>query len=538
MDAASPQIPGLSDLALIGEGGFASVYRATQVAFGREVAVKVLRARPSDGDALTRFERERIALGAVGGHPHIVTVHESGQTTDGRLYLVMSLERRGSLADRLLASGPLPWQEVVAIGVALAGALESAHRAGVLHRDVKPENVLVSAYGEVKLSDFGIARVTGGAETTTGLVTASLLHAAPEVLDGQRPTTAADVYSLTSMLCCLLGGRPPFSRATDESIAPLVARIATAPLPDYRTMGIPDTLQHLLEWGCAKDPARRAPSAADLGHALEACAASSGITVRPMLLEERAHTASAAAGPPPAPAPPALPTAPAVVAPGRSRSRAVVAVVAVTAVVVAIGIGLMAALGLFDAPEQPIADDGQATSTATPPADLDATLAAALLTGADLPGEGWGDAALDTSGLAAFDICGVPPPLETAQATTESGLQRGADLLPDLAFSTVTAYPDAEAAHAAWQSLHDAVGSCETYTVDPGVEVALSGFAPEAVGEEGFRYAVRSRTAGLELTSNVVVTRRGPYLVTVEATDAVDAAGVAALAATVLERLP
>jgi hypothetical protein len=263
-------IDGLEDPVVVGEGGFALVYRARQPAFRREVAVKVLTVGDLDDEAALRFERECQAMGAVSGHPHIVTVHGAGFTATGRPYLVMAYLPGGSLQEHVDREGPLGWTAATLQGVHLAGALETAHRAGIVHRDVKPGNVLLSGYGEVQLTDFGIARIAGARETARGVVTASVAHAAPEVVDGQRPSVAADVYSLASTLHELLAGRPAFVRPGDQSILPVLRRIGDEPPPDLRPRGIPDGVVAVLERAMAKDPAGRFATAADFGRALQA----------------------------------------------------------------------------------------------------------------------------------------------------------------------------------------------------------------------------------------------------------------------------
>src|SRR5205807_6212098 len=141
------------------------------------------------------------------GHPNIVTVYDSGFTKSGVPYLAMEYLARGSLFDQVKSAGPQRWEEVLGLGVRLAGALETAHRQGVLHRDIKPENVLMSNFGEPKLADFGIAHVVGGPES--GSVQLSVLHAPPEVVEGKAATEASDVYALASTLFTLAWGRPP-----------------------------------------------------------------------------------------------------------------------------------------------------------------------------------------------------------------------------------------------------------------------------------------------------------------------------------------
>ena len=225
-------IEGYEDAAVVGRGGYAVVYRARQRSFNRTVAVKVLSVVDLDEAAKRRFDRERAAIGALSGHPNIVTVYDSGFTGAGVPYLAMEYLARGSLADQLSQSGPRRWQDVLALGVRLAGALETAHRMGVLHRDIKPENVLMSNFGEPKLADFGIAHVVGGPETRSGSIELSVLHAPPEVVDGKTASNASDVYGLASTLFTLVHGRPPFFHEDDESLIPLLLRIATAPLPE------------------------------------------------------------------------------------------------------------------------------------------------------------------------------------------------------------------------------------------------------------------------------------------------------------------
>ncbi len=182
------EIPGVEDLTEIGRGGMAVVYKGRQPTFSRDVAVKVVTVAGVDERLRHRFEQELQAVGALSEHPNIITVHGAGETSDGLPYLIMGFQPAGSLADRLRTRGPVPWAEVADIGVKMAGALESAHRAGVLHRDIKPENILVSSFGEPVLADFGIARLEGGAHlTASGMVTGTPAHTAPEALQGQPP---------------------------------------------------------------------------------------------------------------------------------------------------------------------------------------------------------------------------------------------------------------------------------------------------------------------------------------------------------------
>ncbi len=266
-----PVLPGLSGFEEVGRGGFGIVYGAFDARFGRRVAVKIIRDSGLGRDVRARFERECLAIGSVSGHPNIVAVYDSGVTDGGDLYLVMEFLGGGSARQRLRDKGPATPEQAVRVGIGLAGALETAHRAGIVHRDIKPENILYSDYDVPKLVDFGIARVQFGYQTRTGLLSATLNHAAPEVVGGSSPGSAvADVYSLASVLYTLLAGQPPFYGGLEDSLVPLISRIVTQPAPDLAvTAGVPEHLARVVARGLAKDPVQRYPSAAEFGAALQ-----------------------------------------------------------------------------------------------------------------------------------------------------------------------------------------------------------------------------------------------------------------------------
>ncbi|MBQ0905764.1 protein kinase [Micromonospora sp. U21] len=302
-------VVGCTDAVEIGRGGFGVVYRAWQPDFSRWVAVKVL-AADWHGPSRSRFERELKVLGRLSDHPHIVTLHQAGRTAAGNPYLLMAYEEGGSLAVRLAAEPDDParrWVAATAGGIAVAGALETAHRAGVLHRDVKPENILISRYGEPKLADFGLARPRSVKPDPAGRrVTTSVLHAAPEILRGEPAAVTADVYALASTVLHWIRGRPVFDPETSDGepttdaqgggrrvgvggtaapeLARLLRRIATEPVPDLRPSGVPDTVCAVLERALAKDPARRHPSAAAFAEALQQAQEATGQPVTPFVL--------------------------------------------------------------------------------------------------------------------------------------------------------------------------------------------------------------------------------------------------------------
>ena len=287
MTALDLAIDGIEDAAEIGRGGFATVYAASQPQFKRTVAVKVLDVGALDEENQHRFERECEAMGTLSSHPRIVTVHDAGVTADGRPFLVMEHMSGGSVGDRLRSQGAIPWREAIDIAINIAQALDAAHGRGVIHRDVKPDNILVSEFGEAQLSDFGIARVTGGQETRAGVVTASLSHAPPEVLEGSRPTAQSDIYSLASTLYAMIAGTTPFERSTDETQIPQIRRIiAEAPAP-LEIVGMPAAVASVVERGLAKDPAARPRAALEFGIDLARAASGNGASGGPDSAETR-----------------------------------------------------------------------------------------------------------------------------------------------------------------------------------------------------------------------------------------------------------
>ena len=215
----------------------------------------------SSGETLDDDERERRflaecrAVGRLSGHPAVVTVHDAGTTADGRPYLVMEHLPGGSLHDRLRASGPLTWAEATDVGVHVADALSAAHDTGILHRDVKPANVLLDETGAPKLADFGIARLAEGTATATGHVLGTILYTPPEVLSGRRPAPTADVWALGAMLHTLLTGRSPFQGSEDEPPAASIARVLRSEPPELP--GHPPARPHRPDRGHARPPSPR-----------------------------------------------------------------------------------------------------------------------------------------------------------------------------------------------------------------------------------------------------------------------------------------
>jgi serine/threonine-protein kinase PknK len=262
------EVPGYRILARAGEGGFSVVYRAHQQRLERIVALKVLSVDAVDDDTMRRFERECQITGRLTGHPNVVTVLDTGMTSGGRPYISMDYFERGSLRDRLSREGPLPVPDVLRIGVKIAGALAATHEAEVLHRDVKPQNILVSRYGEPALADFGVARLVDSSEAThTNAFTPH--HAAPEVVNGEPPGVTSDVYALASSMYQLLAGGPAFRTGSGSGIGPLMMRILNEPPPPISRPDLPPQVFDVIVKAMAKAPGDRYPSAVAFANALQ-----------------------------------------------------------------------------------------------------------------------------------------------------------------------------------------------------------------------------------------------------------------------------
>ncbi|MGK2881530.1 MAG: Kelch repeat-containing protein [Mycobacterium sp.] len=274
---------GFTEAREVGRGASGVVYRCHQVSLGRTVAIKVL-ASDLDPQSRERFLREGYAMGRLSGHPNIVNILQVGVTPSGRPYIVMPYHRGDSLASRLQQFGAMSWPEALRIGVKLCGALETAHKSGTLHRDIKPGNVLLTDYGEPQLSDFGIARITGGYETVTGVFSGTIAFTAAEVLSGEQPSVVADVYSLAATLYTLIAGNAAHDNRSGEQLIAQYMRITTAPIPDLRPRGIPDTVCKVIEQAMSLHPDERPSTAEDFGHLLQAAQRQNGLPTDTMAL--------------------------------------------------------------------------------------------------------------------------------------------------------------------------------------------------------------------------------------------------------------
>ncbi|MFF4193091.1 protein kinase [Nonomuraea sp. NPDC001831] len=271
--------PGYRVLDQAGQGGFAVVYRAYQERLDRVVALKVLSVDRVDQRTMRRFQRELRLTGRLTGHPHVVTVFDTGVTRSGKPYIAMDFFENGSLRDRVRKEGPLGVPDVLRAGVKLAGALAAVHEAGVLHGDIKPQNILVSRYGEPAIADFGVARVVDNAEISATSQAFTPLHAAPEVLTGQPHSVSGDIYSLGSTLYHLLAGQPAFHNPADPSIAPLMYRVLSLDPPPINRPDVPPAVFGTILHAMSKQPGLRPGSARELAWRLQEVQAELGLPV-------------------------------------------------------------------------------------------------------------------------------------------------------------------------------------------------------------------------------------------------------------------
>lgn len=251
----------------IGEGGMAVVYKARCTFLDRWVAIKILRDQYANNpEFVDRFQREARAAARLA-HPNIVSIYDVGED-QGRHFIVMEYVQGENLKDYLSRRGPLTPQTVAEMGQQVAAALAHAHCRGIIHRDIKPHNLLVSPEGQVKVTDFGIARAAAASSLTeTGVVLGSVHYFSPEQAQGGAVDARSDIYALGVVLYELLTGEPPFTG--DSPIAIALSHLdseppAVAELCPY----VPEDLEQAIMKAMAKDPAHRYQTAGELNRAL------------------------------------------------------------------------------------------------------------------------------------------------------------------------------------------------------------------------------------------------------------------------------
>jgi len=253
------------------------VYRARYVVNGRQVALKMLPGDISDKIALARFEREVEVLKTMK-HPNIVRCF-GGVCEDKRRFYAMELLEGGSLEDQLVARGKLPWEQVIQYGLQMCAALDYSHEKGVVHRDVKPSNFLISPDGQLKLSDFGLASVTSGRKiTAAGKTAGTFLYMAPEQIRGQEVTPRTDLYALGCVLFELVTGHVPFLGETPGATLHMHCQ-APPPRPTESALDCPLHLERVVLKLLEKDAASRFQTASEVARELRSI--SQTVTVTP-----------------------------------------------------------------------------------------------------------------------------------------------------------------------------------------------------------------------------------------------------------------
>jgi hypothetical protein len=253
----------------LGEGGMATLWRALDQQLDREVAVKILRPQYSaDPGFAARFKQEARSAASLS-HPNIVSVYDYGTDPDGETqYIVMELVEGRDLASVLRERGRISIEDAVQVAIATASALEAAHRRGIVHRDVKPGNILITEEGDVKVTDFGIARAVSEASmTVTGTTLGSVHYFSPEQARGDEVTGRSDVYALGIVLYEMITGRRPFE---GDSAAGVALKRLTDPPPRPMVAGqpLPPGLEAILRRALEREPAQRFPDAGSFAEAL------------------------------------------------------------------------------------------------------------------------------------------------------------------------------------------------------------------------------------------------------------------------------
>lgn len=249
---------------LLGTGGMAQVFLARDRMLGRDLALKVLKEHyAKDERFVGRFWREAQSAAALN-HPNVVQIYDQGRAEDGRYYIAMEYVPGGSLENLILRCGPLGLSEAARLASQVAEALDAAHRRGIVHRDIKPQNVLIDEAGDAKVADFGIALAASRTSTSgTNILLGTPSYMSPEQAMGERVGPESDLYSLGIVLYEMLTGTVPF--AAEGALATAMKHLTEPPLsPRTRNASVPEGMEALVMRLLSKDPEDRYPSAARL----------------------------------------------------------------------------------------------------------------------------------------------------------------------------------------------------------------------------------------------------------------------------------
>ncbi len=245
----------------LGQGGMGVVYKARDLTLPRHVAIKLLPPFMSaEGDARTRFEDEAKTTASLH-HPNLADIYETGETEDGQLYIVMPLYEGHTLQD-LIDEGPIPLERALDLFTQIASGLAKAHEKGVVHRDIKPDNVFVTDDGFVKILDFGLARFAHSTRrTATGVTVGTVRYMSPEQARGDEAGPASDVFALGAILYQLVSGQHPFQAEHNQAI---LYKLMSEDPPPITKSGVPDYVLRVIDGALEKDPAQRIADAGEL----------------------------------------------------------------------------------------------------------------------------------------------------------------------------------------------------------------------------------------------------------------------------------
>lgn len=293
-----PSLPGYDFERLLGSGGFADVFLYRQLRPQRRVAIKVLLASILDDTVRQQFESEANVMATMSTHPSIVTIYQADVSSEHRPYIVMEFCSRPNYGVRFRKER-ISVSEALRVGVQIAGAVETAHRAGILHRDIKPANILVTDYNRPALTDFGISITSGQGHDIEDSQGMSIPWSPPEFFaDPPRADVRSDVFSLAATVYSLLASHTPFERVGQRNTAAdLITRIETEPLRPLSRPDVPPELNRVLSVAMAKDPSGRYDSALAFGRALQQAEMALSLPVTQMdVLDDRGATTADADG--------------------------------------------------------------------------------------------------------------------------------------------------------------------------------------------------------------------------------------------------
>ncbi len=279
--AGAPDVPGFAQLRLVGSGGSATVYRATELRHDRPVALKILDVQAGDSQKRA-FSREVDAIARIEPHPNVITLLGSGVTPNGHPYLVFPFFDGGTFAEWIDERGPLTWSAAIDIAIKVCSAVETVHRAGLIHRDVKPANLFIGVTpAHPVLGDFGISTLVEGVATRTVKQAITAGYTAPEILHDDPATTISDVYSLGMTVFRIIQGLHAYYADSPAAVMRNVLNQSDAP---HLSAGVPPSLDQAVTQALAQDAAERPQTALEFARDLQAVQADHYLPVTPLLV--------------------------------------------------------------------------------------------------------------------------------------------------------------------------------------------------------------------------------------------------------------